>query len=79
MNKEEIFKRLLSMIKEILPSIDEQSISYSTKIFTDLNLDSISLLYLALLIEKEFNYKLTNENLESIITVDNLINAILNK
>jgi len=79
MTKDEIFKKLLSLIKEMNPNIDLSKITMETKIFTDLNLDSISLLYLALQIEQNFNYKLTNESISKINTVDDLINSILNK
>ena len=79
MTKDEIFKKLLSLIKEMNQNIDLSKITMETKIFTDLNLDSISLLYLALQIEQNFNYKLTNESISKINTVDDLINSILNK
>ena len=79
MNKNEIFNKLLSLIKEMNPNIDTDSISFQTKIFKDLNLDSISLLYLALQIEQNFNYKLSNEDINKISTVEDLINLILNK
>ena len=79
MNKNEIFNKLLSLIKEMNPNIDTDSISLQTKIFKDLNLDSISLLYLALQIEQNFNYKLSNEDINKISTVEDLINLILNK
>lgn len=79
MNKDEIFNKLLSLIKEMNPNIDLSMITLQTKIFTDLNLDSISLLYLALQIEQNFNYKLTNDTISKIATVDDLINSIINR
>lgn len=79
MNKEEIYKELLSIMKEVFQDFDESIISYETKIFSDLKLDSISLLYLAILIEKKFDYKLTNANISPNTSVKDLINNILSK
>lgn len=79
MNKEEIYKELLSIMKEVFQDFDESIISYETKIFSDLKLDSISLLYLAILIEKKFDYKLTNANINPNTSVKDLINNILSK
>lgn len=78
MNKQEIFEKLLSLIKDMNPNIDIKNISMETKVFSDLNLDSISLLYLALQIEECFKYKLTNDDVSNISTVSDLIELILN-
>lgn len=79
MNKEDVFKELLLIIKEVFHDFDESNISYETKIFSDLKLDSISLLYLAILIEKKFNFKLTNMSINQNTSVGDLINDILSK
>lgn len=71
------FEKLLQIFKDTIDDdIDFDAINLETKIFQDLNLDSISTIYLVLSIQEQFNIKLDNENIKGIVTVGDLVKYI---
>jgi acyl carrier protein len=71
------FEKLLQIFKDTIDDdIDFNAINLETKIFQDLNLDSISTIYLVLSIQEQFNIKLDNENIKGIVTVGDLVKYI---
>ena len=81
LSREEIFdglKRILLIIdpnkKEILPTVNEE-----TRLQEDLGLTSVSLLYLVVAIEEEFDIEFDNLGIEDFRTVGQAIDYIESK
>ena len=81
LSREEIFdglKRILLIIdpnkKEILPKVNED-----TRLQEDLGLTSVSLLYLVVAIEEEFDIEFDNLGIEDFRTVGQAIDYIASK
>lgn len=79
MNKNEIFNKLIDILKEVVNNLDYSKINLDTKIFDELNLDSISILYMIMSIESLYNVKITNDDVTSMKTIDDLIEFIISR
>lgn len=69
----EVFKNVVSEDADI-SEINEQ-----TGLFTDLGLNSIAMLYMALAVEDEFGISFTNEDFANFVTVGDVLDFINNK
>lgn len=72
-------ERILSKLKDIFESLNnkkEENITENSNIFTDLGLDSIGLVYMAIIIEQTFNIDMGNIDLGSLKTVKDIVNYI---
>ncbi len=69
----EVFKNVVSEDADI-STINEQ-----TGLFTDLGMNSIAMLYMALAVEDEFGISFTNEDFTSFITVGDVLKFIESK
>ena len=80
MNEQEILNKLIDIVVE---SIDDETIrekiNPDTNIFTDLAISSISILYVAMGIEDEFNVKLTNDDVKKYQLVKEWVSYIKSK
>ena len=77
MNSDEVY----SLIKEYLVNdfeIPESKISRNSNLFEDLELDSIDALDMIATLESKINLKIDEEQLKKIITVDDIVNYIVN-
>ena len=59
-------------------NIDVSSLSLSTNLQSDLSLDSLGMVELAVYIEDEFNIKLSDEKIESFETIKDIVEYIEN-
>ncbi len=69
-------EKLKEIVKQFDENIDVESLSRESRLKEDLNLSSVSLLYLAVSLEDEFGVDLTGSNLGEIKTIGDLIDAI---
>ena len=73
---------MLEMLREFIcdfSNVPPESITEETNIRTEVPMDSISLLNLAVAIENEFGIELTEENLKEIETVGDFLRLIENR
>ncbi len=74
----------LERLKEIFKNVvsedaDVSAINEQTGLFTDLGMNSIAMLYMALAVEDEFGISFTNEDFTSFITVGDVLKFIESK
>ena len=77
MSEQEIFNKLVEIVAESLEddSIKER-VSMDTNIFTDLNMNSIAMIYIAMAIEDTFSIKINNDDVKNNLTVRDWVNYI---
>ena len=77
MSDQEIFDKLLAIVKEAteLSNLDNE-ITMDTNILKDLNINSMSMLYIAMAIEETFGVKIKNDDLMHNVTVKDWINYL---
>ncbi len=75
--KEDIFKELKTILVEDL-EIPETSIKGSSNLFTDLDLDSIDAVDIAVRMQRYTDKKLPPEEFKKIQTIDDVVNAVWN-
>ena len=77
MSDKEIFEKLVQIVSE---SLEDESIkdrvSMDTNIFTDLNMNSIAMIYIAMAIEDTFSIKINNDDVKNNLTVRDWVNYI---
>ncbi len=74
----------LERLKEVFKNVvsedaDVSEINEQTGLFTDLGLNSIAMLYMALAVEDEFGISFTNEDFANFVTVGDVLDFINNK
>jgi len=70
----EVYEKVKEMIVEQL-GVDEEEVSPS-KSFRDLNADSLDVVELVMAIEEEFDLEISDEEVENIRTVEEVVNYI---
>lgn len=77
MSKDQILDVLKRILKIALPSFNNvDRISYNDRLFQDLGLDSISLVYIAFELEKEFKIDIAKISVKTFKTVGDIVNYI---
>ncbi len=72
-----IFERLLKVFNAVFEDdVDAASVVPTASLKEDVGINSIGLLYMALALEEEFGIKFKNEDLQHIITVQDVIDFI---
>ena len=70
-------EKLISIIERIFGSdVDTSNVTPASRLKEDLGMNSISMLYVAIAIEEEFGIELTNSDLGSLITVQDVLDRI---
>lgn len=73
-------ERLRTIIKRIFGSdLDLVSFGPNARLKEDLGMNSISMLYVAIAIEQEYGVEFNNDDLSSLITVQDVLNRIQEK
>lgn len=70
-----IFEKIQDIISKQL-GIDKDSIQLTSNLTTDLDADSIEAVEIIMSIEDEFEIEIPDEKIESIVTVQNLVDFI---
>ncbi len=73
-----MLEKMRPIIAEQL-NVEESEIKESTKLKDDLGADSLDLFELVMALEEEFGIEIPSEDLESIVTVQDVINYLQNK
>ena len=76
-SKEDIFNELKTILVDDL-EIPEAEIKESSNLFTDLDLDSIDAVDIAVRIQRYTDKKLPSEEFKKIQTIDDVVNAVWN-
>lgn len=80
MIREQVITGLKKIFKDALgEKANVENISGKERLVQDLGFDSISIVYMAFTVEKEFNVDMTKTSFKSFKTVDDVINYILKK
>lgn len=77
MTKEQILTTLKKILKVALPNNHEiDKVSYNDRLFQDLGLDSISLVYIAFQLEQEFHIDMAKISVKAFKTVADVVNYV---
>ncbi len=76
-SKEDIFNELKTILVDDL-EIPEAEIKESSNLFTDLDLDSIDAVDIAVRMQRYTDKKLPSEEFKKIQTIDDVVNAVWN-
>lgn len=79
MTKEEILTRLLPIVQGLKSQWNEEDITLSSNLRTDLGLESLDYIDLVLQAETTFNITITPEESSAAVTVGDFINLISSK
>ena len=80
MNDKEIFEKLVNIVAESLEDDTlKDRVNMDTNIFTDINMNSIAMIYIAMAIEDVFSVKINNDDVKNNLTVKDWVNYIKNK
>ena len=80
MNELEIYNVLIDIVSDSLEDDNlKEKVNMDTNIFTDLEMTSIAMLYIAMGIEDKFSIKLNNEDVSKYQTVRDWVNYIASK
>ncbi len=77
MTREEIFNGLKEVLAVVKPNIDQTSITEQSNLWTDLGIDSLSILLISLAIENKFNFKF--EGVPPFQTVAEVVDYVITK
>ncbi|MGM0641225.1 MAG: acyl carrier protein [Thermotogota bacterium] len=78
MTREELFEKVKEIISETL-SVEEEDITIDASFTDDLDADSLELVDLTMAFESELGITIEDEEVESIKTVEDAVNAIADK
>lgn len=78
MKKEEIFEILKSALVQLF-EIDEAKITPQTRIYEDLQIDSIDAIDLIDHIKRKTGYRLMPEDFKNVKTLEDIVNAVAKK
>ncbi len=73
-----MFEKLKEIIAEQL-SVDEESVTLEASFKDDLEADSLDLFEMVMALEEEFDVEIPSEELESLVTVQDVVNYLKNK
>ena len=73
-------ERLIAVFERVFEDdVDKDSICPECNLITDLGLNSIAMLYMALALEEEFGVKFTNEDFGTLLTVGDVLETVESK
>lgn len=75
MEREKIFQELKNILKDTV-TVEEEEITLESDLVNDLNLDSLDLVDLALSVEQVFGFEFSDEQLQQIKTVKDVVDII---
>jgi len=73
--REKIFQELKNILKDTV-TVEEEEITMESDLVNDLNLDSFDLVDLALSVEQVFGFEFSDEQLQQIKTVKDVVDII---
>lgn len=80
MTEQEIFKKLVNIVADSLEDESlKEKIAMDTNVFTDIEMNSLAILYISMSIENIFGVRITNNDLPSLVTTRDFVNFIKEK
>ena len=80
MTEQEIFNALVDIVSSSLEDDSlKERVNMDTNIFTDINMNSIAMIYIAMAIEDTFSIKINNDDVKHNLTVRDWVNYIKSK
>jgi acyl carrier protein len=80
MNRETIYTKLETIVAAYLPEdVSKENINFQSDLTRELNINSSHLVDIILDVEDAFDIALSNDDMEKIRTVDDVVSIILNK
>ena len=80
MSEKEVFDKLVEIVSESLEDETlKDRVTMDTNIFTDLNMNSIAMIYIAMAIEDTFGIKINNDDVKHNLTVRDWVKYILSR
>jgi len=73
--REKIFQELKNILKDTV-TVEEEEITMESDLVNDLNLDSLDLVDLALSVEQVFGFEFSDEQLQQVKTVKDVVDII---
>ena len=77
MDKNSVFEKLKDIFVLVNPDFDVKNVSLSSKLKEDLNMTSLSMIYIVVALENEFDIDMSDVSFNSFETVENVIDYIL--
>ena len=77
MDKNSVFEKLKDIFALVNPDFDVENVSLSSKLKEDLNMTSLSMIYIVVALENEFDIDMSDVSFNSFETVENVIDYIL--
>ena len=77
MSREEVFNGLKEVLAIVKPSLDQSSITDDSNLWTDLGIDSLSILLISIAIENKFGFKF--EGVPPFKTVGDVVDYVAQK
>lgn len=77
MNREEVTKKVINIIKTNLPEFADVEIKEDTKINTAQGLDSMTFIYVMCKIEGEFNIKIKQKDWNKMFTLKDIVDQVM--
>jgi len=72
----DVEERLRKILKEFDESIDDSALTRESTLKGDLDMSSVSLLYMTVAVEDEFGIDFSNADLSKFVTIGDVIDAI---
>ena len=77
MDKNTVLEKLKEIFKLVNPDFDVNNVSLSSRLKEDLNITSLSMIYIVVALENEFDIDMSDVSFNSFETVDDVVEYIL--
>lgn len=77
MDKNTVLEKLKEIFKLVNPDFDVNNVSLSSRLKEDLNMTSLSMIYIVVALENEFDIDMSDVSFNSFETVENVVEYIL--
>ena len=76
MKKDEIFAEIRKIMQDYLGEIVVKDMSFESDLKVDLGMDSMDILYVLFIIQNTYDIEISEEEMNSFITVADVVNAV---
>ena len=76
MKKDEIFAEIRKIMQDYLGEIVVKDMSFESDLKVDLGMDSMDILYVVFIIQNTYDIEISEEEMNSFITVADVVNAV---
>ena len=76
MTRQQITDKIISMAHELVPDLQDKELTEDSRINTDVNIDSMSMILLVTKVESAFDVNIPEEEWDKIVTVRQLVDKV---